>query len=113
MAQTLPEIVSTCEFEPEEYGSRICKWCGERKGMRIHTITQAITQAVNEAVGEDEVYTELEYKHVDDEGEPLWSKNAIRESRKQRMARVVNRNELRAEIRANLMKFIEGTQDGN
>ena len=40
--ERLDEILTTCDFEPEGFNSHICKWCGERKGAKIHTAKQAI-----------------------------------------------------------------------
>ena len=42
----LAEILQSCDFEPEELGSRICKWCGETQGSTIHTAKQAITALI-------------------------------------------------------------------
>lgn len=44
----LDDIISTCNFEPEEYGSRICKWCGTAKGVSKHTAKQAIQAKLKE-----------------------------------------------------------------
>lgn len=48
----LDEILTTCDFEPEGFNSHICKWCGERKGTKIHTAKQAITSLIKELVVE-------------------------------------------------------------
>lgn len=61
----------------------------------------------NEVIGRNETYIELEYPKYDEDGELLWSKNAIKESRKQRMQMVVNRNEQRSLQRQALKKIKE------
>ena len=50
--ERLDEILTTCDFEPEGFNSRICKWCGERKGMKIHTAKQDITSLIKKLVAE-------------------------------------------------------------
>ena len=48
----LEEIITICDFEPEGFNSRVCKWCGKRKGAKIHTAKQAITSLIKELVAE-------------------------------------------------------------
>lgn len=48
--ERLDEILTTCDFEPEYFNSRICKWCGGRKGAEIHTVKQALTSLIKELV---------------------------------------------------------------
>ena len=48
----LDEILTTCDFEPDGFNSRICLWCGKRKGAKIHTAKQAITSLIKELVAE-------------------------------------------------------------
>ena len=50
--ERLDEILTTCDFEPEYFNSRICKWCGGRKGAEIHTVKQALTSLYKELVAE-------------------------------------------------------------
>ena len=50
--ERLDEILTTCDFEPEYFNSRICKWCGGRKGAEIHTVKQALTSLIKELVVE-------------------------------------------------------------
>lgn len=56
--ERLDEVLTTCGFEPEDFNSSICKWCGERKGAEIHTAKAAIKQLIAdemlELIGEDE-----------------------------------------------------------
>ena len=46
------EVLTTCDFEPDGFNSRICLWCGERKGAKIHTAKQALTSLTKELVAE-------------------------------------------------------------
>ena len=50
--ERLDEILTTCDFEPDGFNSRICLRCGERKGTKIHTAKQAITSLIKELVEE-------------------------------------------------------------
>ena len=50
--ERLDEILTTCDFEPDGFNSRICLWCGKRKGAKIHTAKQAITSLIKELVAE-------------------------------------------------------------
>lgn len=61
----------------------------------------------NEAIGEDEPLVIPDYPPFDDEGEPLWSKRAAKEGRKQVTARYHARKELRAEQRQRLSKLLK------
>lgn len=60
---------------------------------------QAIDALVLEVIGEEGKLLIPDYPRQDDEGEPLWSKRAAAEGRKQVTARYHSRKELRAEQR--------------
>jgi len=56
-----------------------------------------IKSLMKAVLGPKDVYVDIDYPLKDEEGELLWTKSKIKDSRKQRMARVVTRNELRNE----------------
>ena len=72
----------------------------------IRTEKQKLLAEVRErVVGEDEKLVIPDYPKTDDEGEPLYSKRAAKEGRKQVTARYHTRKELRNDQRTELTKL--------
>ena len=72
----------------------------------IHTEKLKLLAEVRErVVGEDEKLVIPDYPKTDDEGEPLYSKRAAKEGRKQVTARYHTRKELRKKQRTELTKL--------
>jgi hypothetical protein len=64
-----------------------------------------LTEVRERVVGEDEKLVIPDYPKTDDEGEPLYSKRAAKEGRKQVTARYHTRKELRNDQRTELTKL--------
>lgn len=59
------------------------------------------------ALGTEEKLVIPDYPFVDDNGDPLWSKRAAKEGRKQVTQRYHNRKEYREESRTRLSKYVK------
>ena len=64
-----------------------------------------LAEVMERVVGEDEKLVIPDYPKTDDEGEPLYSKRAAKEGRKQVTARYHTRKELRNDQRTELAKL--------
>ena len=79
--ERLGEVLTTCDFEPDGFNSRICLWCGERKGTKIHTAKQAFTSLIKELVAEAKPEEHKNYYTTDpvEGGRRMGYNEAVRE----------------------------------
>jgi len=70
-----------------------------------HEKLKLLAEVRERVVGEDEKLVIPDYPSTDDEGEPLYSKRAAKEGRKQVTARYHTRKELRNDQRTELTKL--------
>lgn len=103
MTDELDEILDWLRYMAEGWeldaggdGSKTKEKFAEAKA-KINSIMISRAE-VREAIGKKEPYVELDYSKYENDDDTPYSKHQIKDSRKQRMQRVVNRNQLRSEL---------------